>query len=209
MIKHAWFDVERTLYRVTPELEEAHKELRYKTFADVLEKERSDDTDREYERLYQKLGGNSVIFTHLGKSSNFWAHTLVHLDITKVLDPDPTIASTIRAIADNIPVSLFSNLNIDRIKDILHFQSIDELMFTHVLTGDDVQHRKPHREGFEKMIELSGVPAGKIIFIGDRVKTDIIPAKKLGMQTCLIYDTSSEADMCADTFETLLEILPI
>ncbi len=209
MIKHIWFDVERTLYKVTPELEEAHKELRYQVFADVLGKVKTEEIGEEYKRLYQEFGANSLVFSNSGKESDFWAKTLANLDVTQYVESDPAMASTIQKLADKVPVSLFTNLNIDRTKDILEFQSIEQEVFTHILTGDDVVRRKPNPEGFYKMIELSKVPADQILYVGDRVETDILPAKKLGMQTCLIYSNSPEADICVEIFVGLLGVLDI
>lgn len=59
---------------------------------------------------------------------------------------------------------------------------------------------KPDLAGFRKMVELSGADAGDVLYVGDKVNKDVLPAKQVGMQTCLLWAESPEADFCARTF---------
>ena len=42
--------------------------------------------------------------------------------------------------------------------------------------------------------------------VGDRLKADVRPAKAVGMQTCLMYSKSDEADYCFEEFDKLLSL---
>ena len=45
---------------------------------------------------------------------------------------------------------------------------------------------KPSPAFFEKLIALSGVPAGEIVYVGDRVDNDVLPANRAGLRTVFI-----------------------
>lgn len=46
--------------------------------------------------------------------------------------------------------------------------------------------RKPRRAGFLWAIQESGLPANQLVAIGDRVLTDILGGRRLGLKTCLV-----------------------
>jgi putative hydrolase of the HAD superfamily len=59
-------------------------------------------------------------------------------------------------------------------------------VFTHVFTSDELQSAKPDIVFYKKAIELLGVPAHDILYIGDSLKLDIAPATAAGMNAWLI-----------------------
>lgn len=46
--------------------------------------------------------------------------------------------------------------------------------------------KKPRRAGFLWAIQASGLPADQLVAIGDRVLTDILGGRRLGLRTCLV-----------------------
>jgi len=61
--------------------------------------------------------------------------------------------------------------------------------------GIDLQITKPKLELFQKVLDYTKVSPSKHLMIGDMVQKDIIPAKKLGMKTCLAWSKSKHADI--------------
>ena len=57
------------------------------------------------------------------------------------------------------------------------------------------------------MVELSGVPADEVLYIGDDVDKDVIPAKKVGMQAGIVWKQSNEADYSFADFQDILTLL--
>lgn len=57
-------------------------------------------------------------------------------------------------------------------------------------TVDDFGTVKPDPVIFEKILEYTGLPANQHLMIGDRVEVDLVPAKKIGMKTCLVWSKS-------------------
>jgi HAD superfamily hydrolase (TIGR01549 family) len=55
-----------------------------------------------------------------------------------------------------------------------------------ILVSAEVGVEKPSPGFFEKVSEAVGVKAGDILYVGDRVDNDVLPAKASGMQTALI-----------------------
>lgn len=207
MIKHLWFDMAGTLYKETPEFQSAHDELRYTTYAKLVGQDDLAKAEEEYEKLYAQYGSNSAVFRSLGQPSDFWMHAFEEMDVTTFLKPDPIVTKTLASLKDQLPISIFTNFKREKVLALLEHLEIPASSFTHILSGDDVPERKPALHGFHRMIELSGVPAEQIVYVGDRVDVDIKPAKQLGMKTCLIYGESDEADYCIDDFAKLKEIV--
>jgi FMN phosphatase YigB (HAD superfamily) len=186
MIKHVWFDVAGTLYCENPKFKAAHDELRYKTYASVAGVADMDQVKREYEKLAKQYGSNAAIFVSLGKPSDFWQRTFDKLDISDLIPPDPRVPATLEKIHKKVPISAFTNFKPAQIRKIFAHLQIPIGDFKYVLSGDDVPVRKPALDGFYKMIELSAVAPEQILFIGDREAVDIVPAKQVGITTCLL-----------------------
>ncbi|MFI0353901.1 HAD family hydrolase [Actinomadura sp. 9N407] len=45
---------------------------------------------------------------------------------------------------------------------------------------------KPAQEFFARCADLAGVPAGEILYVGDRIDNDVLPALAFGMQTAFL-----------------------
>lgn len=62
--------------------------------------------------------------------------------------------------------------------------------------GTDYVHKagKPKRKGYEKAAERMGLPAGRILFVGDQIFTDIWGANRAGMRTVLTEPVDPSTD---------------
>jgi putative hydrolase of the HAD superfamily len=58
--------------------------------------------------------------------------------------------------------------------------------FEEIVTSETVGVNKPHPDGFLYILKKTGLPPGAHCMIGDREAVDLIPAKKLGLHTCLV-----------------------
>ncbi len=79
--------------------------------------------------------------------------------------------------------------------------------FTHVLGPDRIKKPKPAQDGFIKMIELSKVEPKNILYVGDDVHKDLVPAKQVGIITGLLWSESVEADFCFKDFSAILHFI--
>jgi len=75
-----------------------------------------------------------------------------------------------------------------------------------IFTGEpDI--RKPNPLAFQQVCDFYNVLPENCISVGDQIRTDILPAKSLGMKTVLVGSKSDEADFCIDTIEQLPELV--
>lgn len=206
-IHHIWFDLAGTLYEETPKFNKVHDQFRFETYAKLQNITDLKQAEREFLELYQKHGSNSAVFRALGQPSSYWMKALDNMDFTAVLNPNPEISETLAKLKNEVPISLFTNFVRHRIGGLLNHLEISPDDFTHILTGDDITERKPHLEGFYKMVKLSGLPANQILYIGDRLEVDVKPAKAVGMQTGLLYGKSDEADYSFESFKDILGVI--
>lgn len=55
-----------------------------------------------------------------------------------------------------------------------------------IATSADWGAEKPSAGFFEKMIAAAGCPAGRILYVGDRLDNDVLPAARAGLRTALL-----------------------
>jgi HAD superfamily hydrolase (TIGR01549 family) len=206
-IQHIWFDMEGTLTVRTPKMNQAHDDLRHGSYAEATGRPLTDDVRNEFNEAYSKYGSNSAVFSSLGLPSDHWQKQLHRLDETKLLEPNEVIRGTLIQLKEVVPISIFTNFTMDTILATLAAIGIDPKWFSHILSGDNVSNRKPALDGFHKIIELSGKSAGEIMYVGDRVNVDILPAKEVSMKTCLVWGHSDEADYSFESFDGLLALI--
>jgi HAD superfamily hydrolase (TIGR01549 family) len=83
-----------------------------------------------------------------------------------------------------------------------------------ILISADIGFEKPSRDFFEKVSEAAGAKPADVLYVGDRLDNDVLPAKSAGMQTVLIrrgpwgylhagWPQAAQADAIVDS---LLEI---
>lgn len=200
MIKHLWLDFSDTLAVIN---RDKHNKLRHKTYAEIVGKEVTPELVGEFEELAQKhKNNNTAMFVSLGKAVHFWSDKINSVDTSQLYSlADANIPRILNEIKKILPVSIFSNINIEKLLPSL---GLDQKLFTNILDAKMVKASKPALDGFYKIIELSKVPASEILYIGDDLHKDILPAKKVGLKTGLMWKESSEADYCFKNFEEIL-----
>jgi HAD superfamily hydrolase (TIGR01549 family) len=208
MIKEMWFDLNGTLAMQTPEFLEALDALCFEAYAEATHQPVSDKVKAEYQAAYKKHGSKSAVFQALGMPKNFWASYFSRLDESKYYQPDERIYKTVDAIHKVLPIGLLSNSTPGRVERTLQAVHIDHSWFTHILTSKDISDPKPQPQGFKLMIAHSRANPSELVFVGDREDVDIIPAKRLGLITVMMWGKSKEADYSFTDFSRLLSLLP-
>ncbi|WP_135451753.1 HAD family hydrolase [Mycobacterium sp. DL99] len=77
---------------------------------------------------------------------------------------------------------------------------------------------KPNPEFFVRLISEAGVPAESILYVGDRLDNDVLPARAAGMRTVFVRrgpwgylhalkDEASLADLRVDSLQELTALL--
>ena len=86
---------------------------------------------------------------------------------------------------------------------ILEANDLDRY-FTEIVAIDDGYPRKPDPASYRYLHEKYGID----LAVGDR-ELDIIPAKKLGIQTCLYQNHAASADYYVDDYGEFFEKVPL
>lgn len=209
MIKHICWDLDGTLYRPTPQLEKELNALRLKLYAEITGRKPNAETWRGYQALYSKLNSHSAIFASLGKPKEYWHSHRNKLKVTKYIESEKCTVDMFKEFSKmNLTHGIFTDNMLVETRKILAAMKIPLPLFKYILTIEQVGKPKPDLSGFRKVVELSGVKAGEILFVGDRINTDIIPAKAVGMQTALVWSDESKTE-AGYTFPHVADVLEI
>lgn len=201
-IKHIWFDFSETIAFLK---KERHDQLRYETYSQLIGKPVNKELVAEYENLYKKFNhSNAAIFRSLGQASNFWSERVNAIEPSELYKlASKNVPEILKKVKEFVPISLFSNIELEKILTAL---DINPKWFMHIISAGMVKEPKPALDGFYKMVELSGIPAQEILYIGDDVGKDIKPGKQVGVKTGLMWKKSDEADYSFEKFEEILNI---
>lgn len=202
-IKHIWFDFSDTIARTNAA---EHDKLKYTTYATVVNKPLDDKLRQEFDEQYEKHHhGISGIFYALGKPAGWWSEQIASIEPARLfmLAADD-IPEMLQQIKQMVPISIFSNITVS---EVLPALGIHTDWFTHILSSGMVEKPKPALDGFHKIVELSQLEPPEILYIGDHITKDILPAKKAGLQTGLIWGQSDEADYSFDSFDDILQLV--
>lgn len=203
VITHIWFDFSDTIARTNPVV---HDQLKYTAFSEATGRPLNDELKKEFDALVDKHNNSlSDIFYSHGMEASYWSEKIATADplaLFELIDSD--FPAKLAKLSTKVSVSLYSNIEVTA---ALLPLGIDSSLFVHILNSKIVGKPKPAPEGFRRMIELSNVPAQQILYIGDNVKKDILPAKKAGLLTGIIWSRSTEADFSFDSFEDVVELV--
>lgn len=107
----------------------------------------------------------------------------------------------------NLPIYIITNNIVDYVNIFL---ADNGLKCAGIISGTMVKAYKPHREIFEKALEISGCKPDEVIHIGDSVISDVNGALGVGITPCLLdrYCTQkAEKYMVCFSLNEVLEIL--
>lgn len=76
-----------------------------------------------------------------------------------------------------------------------------------IICGEMAKAYKPHRELFEKALEVSGYRADEVIHVGDSVSSDVLGAKSAGIRPVLIDRKGEQKVDGVTVIQTLPEVL--
>lgn len=93
-----------------------------------------------------------------------------------------------RRIPRDLPRVVVTNENTRT--QMIKMRAIDPraLIFPQIITSEEVGKEKPAREIFEAARKALGMPANRILVVGDQLADDVLPALKLGFQALLTLE---------------------
>ncbi|MFF4520467.1 HAD family hydrolase [Streptomyces bluensis] len=111
-------------------------------------------------------------------------------------DPDPAAVHAVRHLHDRyqVPMWLASNTcrPVERRKTALDRAG---LSFVSPLCSSDIGVAKPEPAYYQELIQRAGVPAERILFIGDHLVPDVLGPAQAGMRTVWIHGSTSHEEL--------------
>ncbi len=91
----------------------------------------------------------------------------------------------------------------------LEILGVNKDIFIEIVTSERVGETKPSTKGFTYILEKTGLPSEAHLMIGDREKVDLVPAKAMGIRTCLAWceEPNSVADVVIPTIYDIVGVL--
>lgn len=81
-------------------------------------------------------------------------------------------------------IGVLSNFN-SGLRNLLN-EKLPDIKFSNIFISEEEKVSKPNTLFFERALDVIGYKASEVLYVGDSLKLDIIPAKSLGMQVKLI-----------------------
>ena len=135
------------------------------------------------------LKGDLVLMHDLWRNS--WIHAPLFEDVKPFFETCP------------LPIYVVTNDDLCYIEESLQEKQLHP---AGVVAAEMVKACKPHREIFEKALEMAGATAEETILIGDSITSDILPAKELGIHPVLIARKKDQRDQDICVISSLSEL---
>lgn len=117
-------------------------------------------------------------------------------DRTKYLKQDEKLVRLFTQLSSFIHIMLVNGI-IEKTTEAIRVLGIDPAIFKEIVTSETVGVNKPDEKGLRYILDKTKLPLEAHLMIGDRETVDLLPAKNLGMKTCLVWSdkNSSIADI--------------
>jgi HAD superfamily hydrolase (TIGR01549 family) len=209
------WDVDGTLYKPTNEL---HDEIR-KNEIQVIQKHLGwpyEKARAEFYRLYKQYSpsGTAVASRIAGITVDQAAREMGEL-IKKTkkyfLGRDEKLVDLFRKLA-GYRHYILSNGSTQNVLGTLELIGLTPEIFTEIVTSEQAGENKPGLNGFKYILNKTGLPPAMHLMVGDRESVDIIPAKEVGMKTCLVWGTTGSltaADFLAQSLYDIPDLISL
>jgi len=206
-IKVLVWDLDGTLYQEIPEIKEGihANAIKLVSKARKISHEKAKALLQE---TYEKLGTLTQALIDLGVEKSYalsdeW-YSGVQLKYLKRDERLVQLFVKLKSWRHLIETNGARRLTIKKLKRLGLELSTFEKIFTN---ADMFGVLKPDLLPFQKVLEYTRLPAQAHLMIGDRDRTDLEPARKLGMKTCLVWGMSGSADICCSSIYQVASFL--
>jgi len=142
----------------------------------------SENRAREKDILLTKTN----ILIEAGFINADWQNFIAEFDAKKYLEPINENIDTLHYLGKRYKLGIITNNNTKFLKKILEALGLENTLFSYFITSDDTPESKPNLAPFLIAIQKVNSAPEEIIYIGDNIKKDMEPAKKVGMKTILM-----------------------
>ena len=205
-VKILIWDFDGTFYKPNPELFSAVRQAEYKTIM-LHTGWTYDATVIKFTENYKKVSPSATETVGLlaGLSTTEAALDMEnYYDRRKFLRRDDKLIDLMQKLSGYRHFILANGVR-RRLEETLAVLGLNKNIFEEIVTSETTGVNKPHEAGFKYILEKTKLPPEDHLMIGDREQVDLVPAKKLGIKTCLVW--SEQASAVADI--TLPEVYKV
>lgn len=208
-IKILVWDLDGTLYRSIPELSALIK----KKEVEILARHKNPPAVKAtklFDKLKRKYKSGTTALFKQGCGSYQEILTLTDNLITKqFIKEDSKLVRIFSKLGRFRHLILANKIRAAALRQI-KWLGLNPKLFEKIFTIEDIAVTKPSLRPFKSVLEYTKLPPFEHLMIGDRVEVDLIPAKKLGMKTCLVWQKEPVANKNIDiTIPTIYDIVKI
>jgi len=179
----------------------------------VLAEMMSLDVSSAHRLLMEKIAEHTTVsksVTLLGLDrGEFYIRLARRVEVKKFVSPNPRVTAMLKRLrARSHIVVLHTNSGRDLARITLDALGMDDSCYDLIITSDD-KEPKPSEEGYLHILAMTNAKPEEAIYVGDRFQVEVAPAKKLGMKTIFVGETSSarEADYTVNSVEEIENIV--
>lgn len=122
---------------------------------------------------------------------DFWTYSPVYSDAKEFFEKC------------KLPIYILTNNGVEYVQACMRLNGLKP---AGIICGDMVKAYKPHRELFEKALQVSGYQAGEVLHIGDSMSSDVKGALNVGITPILIDREEKQQYDSVKTIKKLTEI---
>jgi len=204
------WDFDGTFYRPNPDLFAKVREAELHVLRDYTGWS-EEKTEKEFYEKYKKVY-NSATETVAKLAGIPVNHAAVEME--RYFDRREYVKRDEKLIAmfaklKNFRHFILANGIISRHKETLEKLGVPSDTFEEMVSSETVGITKPSPKGYLYIMKKTGLPPQAHMMIGDREAVDLVPAKALGMHTCLVWADikSNVADITIPDVYTLADVL--
>jgi len=194
-IKVLIWDLDGTLYHEIPELK---KTILQNTVKVVAKTKRIPfpEAEKLFLKNYKRFKSNTKTLFHLGVDKDYvisgdWYNQAQ----LKFIKKDPLLANVFKKL-QNLRHIIHTNSERKIALRKLKILGLDLNFFEKIFTSSDMLGKaKPDLAAFKLVLQFTKLKPNQHLFLGDSVGKEVMPAKKLGMRTCLVWGKSDLADI--------------
>lgn len=204
------WDFDGTFYKSNSDLFRAIREAEYKTIMEHTGWDREHVIQR-FEDTYKKItpSATQTVAKLCGITTTQAAEEMEsYFDRREYVYQDNKLIRVFQRLK-NFQHYILANGVRRHIEDTLKILGVDKNIFAEIVTSEVSGENKPSEAGFRYIMKKTELPAAAHMMIGDREPVDIVPAKALGMHTCLVWgeEKSEIADITLPSVYQLVDYL--
>lgn len=125
---------------------------------------------------------------------NFWMNSPAYDDVKEFFQKS------------SLPIYVVTNNGVEYVRVAME---TNDLHPVGIVCGDMARAYKPHRELFEKALEISGYKAGEVLHIGDSMFSDVNGAKAAGILPVLLDREGKNRENGVKSIRSLLDVFDL